>query len=125
MVKFDVYPIKFKIDGIGEAEGELYRVKAPQSVEKIWYSAPFSGRAKIVENSELYFLVDFQAKAEHPTFDVEPGDIAYWPMQKAICVFWEKIKPYSEVNIVGKITKNLDLFKQARSLTRVTLDKRE
>ena len=125
MSKMEVYPVKFTIEGIGEAEGEFYRVKAPHSVEDVYYALPVSGRAKIYENAELYFLIDIQVKAEHPTFDVSEGDIAYWPMGKAICVFWDKVKPYSEVNIMGKITKNLDVFKQAKNMSRVVLEKRE
>ena len=125
MSKMEVYPVKFTIEGIGEAEGEFYRVKAPHSVEDVYYALPVSGRARIYENAELYFLIDIQVKAEHPTFDVTEGDIAYWPMGKAICVFWDKVKPYSEVNIMGKITKNLDVFKQAKNMSRVILEKRE
>jgi hypothetical protein len=124
MSKMEVYPVKFIIEGIGEAEGEFYRVKAPHSVEAVYYALPVSGRAKIYENAELYFLVDIQVKAEHPTFEVSVGDIAYWPMGKAICVFWDKVKPYSEVNIIGKITKNLDVFKQAKNMSRIILEKR-
>ena len=120
----ETYPVKFILDGIGEAEGELYRVKAPHSVENIYYALPISGRARIYEDAELYFLTEIQVKAEHPTFEVEEGDIAYWPMSKAVCVFWDKIKPYSEVNIIGKITKNLEFFKKARNLTRITMDKK-
>lgn len=125
MSKMEVYPVKFIIEGIGEAEGEFYRVKAPHSVEDVYYALPLSGRAKIYENAELYFLIDVQVKAEHPTFDVSEGDIAYWPMGKAICVFWDKVKPYSEVNIIGKITKNLEVFKQAKNMSRIILEKRE
>lgn len=121
----EIYPVKFKIDGVGEVKGELYRVKAPHSVENIWYALPLSGRAIVQDNAQAYFLIDIQVKSEHPTFDVEPGDIAYWPMSKAICVFWEKIRPYSEVNIMGKITGNLELFKTMKNLTRVVLEKDE
>ena len=124
MSKIEVYPIKMKIDGInGEVKGELYRVKAPHSVENIYYALPLSGRARVQDNAQVNLLIDIQVKSEHPTFDVEPGDIAYWPMSKAICIFWEKVKPYSEVNIIGKITKNLDLFKQMRNLSRIVIEK--
>jgi len=120
----EVYPVKFTIEQLGEAEGDLYRVKAPLSVENIWYNLPMSGRAQIYEKSEAYFLIDVQVKSEHPTFEVEAGDIAYWPMGKAICIFWDKVRPYSEVNIIGKITKNLDLFKNMKNFTRIVMDKR-
>ncbi len=121
----EIYPVIFKLDGVGEVKGELYRVKAPHSVENIWYNLPLSGRARVQDNSQAYFLIDIQVKPEHPTFKVEPGDIAYWPMSKAICVFWEKVRPYSEVNIIGKITGNLDLFKTMKNLTRIVLEKDE
>lgn len=119
----EVFKLKFNIDGIGEAEGELYRIKAPHTAENIYYSLPLTGRVRIQDNAFAYFLVDFQVKPEHPKKEVEASSIAYWPMQKAICIFWEKAKPYSEVNIVGKITKNLELFKKMRSLTRITITK--
>lgn len=125
MSKLETFPIKIVIDGIGEAKGELYRKKAPQSVEQIYYSLPLSGRARIYEEAEAYFLVDFQVKPEHATKEVETGDIAYWPQGKAICFFWDKITPYSEVNIVGKITENLDLFKEIKNLTRIKIEKLE
>jgi hypothetical protein len=80
---------------------------------------------RVQDNAQAIFLIDIQVKPERPTFDVQPGDIAYWPMSKAICVFWEKIKPYSEVNIIGKITGDLNLFKTMKNLTRVVLEKDE
>jgi hypothetical protein len=123
--KLEVFPVSFTFEGFGEVEGEFYRIKAPHSTEKIWYALPIGGRCKTYENAEIFFLTDIQVKSEHPTFDVEPGDIAYWPMSKAICLFWEKIKPYSEVNIIGKITKNIELLPKVRNLARVVLSKRE
>ncbi len=123
MSKLEIYPIIFRIDGVGEVEGEMYRVKAPQSIENIWYALPISSRVRIQDNNQAHFLTNIQNKAEHPTFNVEPGDITYQPLSKAIIVFWEKTKPYAEVNIIGKITKNFDLFKTMRNLSRVVIEK--
>jgi hypothetical protein len=36
-------------------------------------------------------------------------------MGSALCVFYGKSQPYSPVSILGKITSNLDLFKQVKS----------
>ncbi|MCF2144625.1 MAG: hypothetical protein K9W42_13085 [Candidatus Heimdallarchaeota archaeon] len=119
----DVYPVKFIVERFGEALGEFYRMKAPLSVEEIWYSLPISGRARIEDNAQLYFLTDIQVKAEHPTLTIEPGDIAYCPLQKSIHVFWAQTTPVAEVNIIGKITKNLEMFKEVKSLSRVVLQK--
>jgi hypothetical protein len=123
--KLEVYPVTFILEGIGQAEGELYRVKAPQTAETIWYSLPLSGRVKKREQEEVYLLTDLKVKPEHETKDVAPGDIAYFPMQKSIHVYLETTQPYSEVNIVGKITKNLDLFKEIRNLSRMIIEKRD
>ncbi len=46
---------------------------------------------------------------------VETGTIAFWPMGSALCVFYGKSQPYSPVSILGKITSNLDVFKQVKS----------
>ena len=124
LLKLESFPIKFIIEGVGQAEGELNRIKAPHSVENIWYSLPISGRVKIQDNAFAYFLTNIQVKPEHPTFIVKPGDVTYWPMSKAICVFWQSTKPYSEVNIIGRVTNNLNLFQLMKNLTRITLEKR-
>ena len=46
---------------------------------------------------------------------VETGTIAFWPMGGALCVFYGKSQPYSPVSILGKITSNLEIFKQVKS----------
>jgi hypothetical protein len=46
---------------------------------------------------------------------VESGTIAFWPMGSALCVFFGNSQPYSPVSILGKVTGNLDLFKQVKS----------
>ncbi|MEA2065666.1 MAG: cyclophilin-like fold protein [Thermotogota bacterium] len=117
--------MKFLLEGIGEAEGELYRMKAPHSVENVWYALPLAGRATIKDDAYAYFLVDIQVKPEHPQKQASAGDIAYWPMSKAICIFWEDAKPYSEINIMGKITSNLDIFSKMNRLTRIVMEKAE
>jgi hypothetical protein len=46
---------------------------------------------------------------------VETGTIAFWPMGSALCIFYGQSQPYSPVNILGKVTKNLELFEQIKS----------
>jgi hypothetical protein len=36
-------------------------------------------------------------------------------MGSALCIFFGQSQPYSPVSILGKITKNLKLFKQTKS----------
>jgi len=44
-------------------------------------------------------------------------------MGSALCVFYGESQPYSPVNIIGKVTKNLELFKQVKSRTKIRVEK--
>jgi hypothetical protein len=43
-------------------------------------------------------------------------------MGSAICVFYGKSQPYSPVNIIGKVTGNLETFKQIKSGTKIRVE---
>jgi len=60
---------------------------------------------------------------------VELMDVAYWPQGKAICLFFgptpignkDEIKPYSPVNVIGKIlATNKKFLKDVKGGTKVT-----
>jgi hypothetical protein len=106
--------IRFLIEAIGEAEGELVRFLAPRTVDTIVRKLPVEGRAALWKE-EVYFEIPVKIGEEKSKPNVEPGDIAFWPMGSALCVFFGESQPYSPVNVLGKITKNLDLFKQVKS----------
>ncbi len=106
--------IKFIIEGIGEAEGELVRFLAPRSIDYIVRKLPLEGRAALYKE-EVYFEVPLKMGEEKAKPTVEEGTIAFWPMGSALCVFFGKSQPYSPVSILGKITSNLELFKQIKS----------
>ena len=106
--------IKFIIEGLGEAEGELVRFLAPRTVDTIVRKLPVEGRAAIWKE-EVYFEIPIKMGEEKAKPTVESGTIAFWPMGSALCVFYGKSQPYSPVSILGKITSNLDLFKQVKS----------
>ncbi len=106
--------IKFLIEGLGEAEGELVRFLAPRSIDAIMRKIPIEGRAAIYKE-EVYFETPLKLGEEKAKPTVETGTIAFWPMGSALCVFWGQSQPYSPVSVLGKITSNLDLFKQVKS----------
>ena len=106
--------LKFIIEGLGEAEGELVRFLAPRSIDNIVRKLPLEGRAALWKE-EVYFETPLKMGEEKAKSNVEAGTIAFWPMGSAICVFYGNSQPYSPVSILGKITANLDLFKQVKS----------
>ena len=106
--------IKFLIEGLGEAEGELVRFLAPRTIDTIVRKLPLEGRAALYKE-EVYFEIPIKMGEEKAKTAVEQGTIAFWPMDSALCVFYGKSQPYSPVSILGKITSNIELFKQVKS----------
>ena len=106
--------VKFIIEGLGTAEGELVRFLAPRTIDYIVRKLPMEGRAALWKE-EVYFEIPIKMGEEKAKPTVEAGTIAFWPMGSALCVFYGKSQPYSPVSILGKITSNLELFKQVRS----------
>jgi hypothetical protein len=113
--------IKFLIEGFGEAEGELVRFLAPRTVDTIVRKLPVEGRAALWKE-EVYFEIPVKMGEEKAKATVETGTIAFWPMGGALCVFYGQSQPYSPVSILGKITNNLELFKQVKSGTRIKVE---
>jgi hypothetical protein len=116
-------PIKFLIENVGEAEGELVRHLAPRTVDAIVKTLPIEGRAALWKE-EVYFEVPIKMGDEKAKPKVEKGAIAFWPMGNSLCVFYGESQPYSPVNIIGKVTSNLEIFVQTKSGTRIKVDRR-
>jgi hypothetical protein len=113
--------VKFVIEGLGEAEGELVRFMAPRTVDTIVRKLPVEGRAALWKE-EVYFEIPIKMGEEKAKATVETGAIAFWPMGSAICVFFGQSQPYSPVSILGKVTQNLELFKQVKSGTTIKVE---
>jgi hypothetical protein len=106
--------VKFLIEGLGEAEGELVRFLAPRTIDAIVRKLPVEGRGALWKE-EVYFEIPIKMGEEKAKPTVETGTIAFWPMGGALCIFYGKSQPYSPVSILGKITSNLELFEQVKS----------
>ncbi len=116
-------PIKFSIENIGEAEGELIRHLAPRTVDAIIKTLPIEGRAALWKE-EVYFEIPVKMGDEKAKAEVERGVIAFWPMGNALCIFHGDSQPYSPVNIVGEITEHLEIFAKTKSGTRIKVAKK-
>ncbi len=91
---------------------ELDDKLAPQTVKSLLEKLPFSVSVNLW-GEELYTdETPIKMDLENEKSLVQLNDVAYWPTGKAICLFYgptpigkkDEIKPYSPVNIIGKIT---------------------
>lgn len=116
------YKVRLVAEGFGEAEGELVRFQSPMTVDNLAKALPFEGRAARWKE-EIYFETPVKLGVEKAKSSVDVGTIAYWPMGSALCVFYGATQPYSPVNLVGKITSNLELFAKLKSGTKIRVEK--
>ena len=100
------------IQGLENITIELDDAFSPKTCKDILDSLPFSVNAH-VRGEEIYTDESPISQAEENAKAlVDLNDVAYWPSGKAICLFFGptpigkkgEIKPYSPVNVVGKIT---------------------
>jgi len=116
------YRVRLVVEGFGEAEGELIRFYSPMTVDNLARALPFEGRAARWRE-EVYFETPVKMGTEKPKSKVEVGAMAYWPMGSALCIFYGPTDPYSPVNLVGKVTSNLEIFRSLKSGTKIRVEK--
>jgi hypothetical protein len=100
------------IQGLENITIELDDSFSPKTCKDILDSLPFSVNAHLW-GEEIYTDESPISQAEENAKAlVDLNDVAYWPSGKAMCLFFGptpigkkgEIKPYSPVNVVGKIT---------------------
>ncbi|RLI06651.1 hypothetical protein DRO32_05265 [Candidatus Bathyarchaeota archaeon] len=114
-------PVRFVIEGLGVAHGELVRHLAPKTVDTIVSSLPLEGYAS-VWREEVYFEVPVRLGREKPVRRVERGSIAYWPTASAICIFYGSSQPIGPVNPLGHITEGLELFAKVKMGAKIRME---
>jgi hypothetical protein len=96
----------------------------------IWKTLPINGQANLW-GEEIYFSIPVDAKLDTTAKEVvEKGDLGYWPRGRAFCVFFgptpvsrgDEIRPASAVNLVGKVTGDLHIFKEVKEGMMVRLE---
>jgi len=113
-------PIRLIVENLGEAEGELVRFLSPRTVDALVRRLPLEGRAALIKGG-LYFTVPLDLGMEKSKRTASKGTLAYWPMGRAFCIFYEEAKPYSPINHIGRIKENLELFRQVKTGTKITV----
>ncbi len=120
------------IIGLENITIEIDDTNSPKTCASFLKSLPFSVNAHIW-GEEIYTDESPITQPEENAKDlVSLNDITYWPAGKAICLFFGptpigkkgEIKPYSPVNIIGKII-NVDksVIKNFKEGTKITFQK--
>ena len=117
------------IVGLENITIELDNTNSPKTCASFIKSLPFSVNVH-VWGEEIYTDESPITQPEENANDlVELNDVAYWPNGRALCLFFgptpigEKgeIKPYSGVNVVGKIINTdrsvIENFKEGAKIT--------
>ncbi|MEM3550592.1 MAG: cyclophilin-like fold protein [Candidatus Bathyarchaeia archaeon] len=103
--------IKISFESGLTIECEIFFERSPKTAEALMKSLPFKSRAEFW-GQEIYFQAPFNVDLENARDIVDFGDLAYWPEGPALCLFYgptlsspspDIIKPYSPVNVIGKI----------------------
>ncbi len=103
--------IKITAGGV-RVTGELFDTA---TAEAILEALPIKGQAQRW-GGEIYFSIPVNAELEPEARDVlEAGELAYWPAGNALCIFFGKtpasqadeIRAASDVNVFGKVSKDL------------------
>ncbi len=110
-------------------EIELDDSNAPNTVKNFVDSLPFAIGVNLWGEEIYTDESPVNEKEENAKDLVELNDVAYWPTGKAICLFFGptpigkkgEIKPYSLVNVIGKILKpDKSILKKITNSTKVT-----
>lgn len=107
--------------------GELFETEC---AKKIYDVLPIEG--KVNEwGDEFYFTIPVSFGNDNTsTRKVKIGDIGYWPPGQALCIFFGLTPlsmgndpiPASEVNIVGKILDDPNIFKKFKGTKKIYIE---
>lgn len=111
-----------------EIEAELNN---SNTSKKIYKKLPITSTVNIW-GEEIYFSIPISLEQESPTNDLEIGDIGYWPPGNSFCIFFgrtpasinNKPKAASDVTLLGKITKNINLLKDIKDGSKIKIVKK-
>ncbi|MGC8781456.1 MAG: cyclophilin-like fold protein [Anaerolineae bacterium] len=92
------------------------------TARQVWDALPIEGRAN-TWGDEIYFEIPVVAgQAADARADVAVGELGYWPLGRAFCVFFGPTpastgpvpRAYSPVNILGRVLGDATAFRAVR-----------
>ena len=127
------YSIEVIIPQTENIELELDDSNSPNTVKSFLDNLPFSVGINLWGEEIYTDESPIDSSEENAKTPVDLFDVAYWPTGKAICLFYGptpigkkgEIKPYSPVNVIGKILKaNKNILSKLQNGTKVTFQKK-
>jgi hypothetical protein len=120
--------IFIELKGIGVVQGVLRDDVNPRTCHAFMSKIPFDANAN-TWGKEVYFETPVSTSVEKGRQDVEVGDIGYWPPGKAMCLFFgptplspgDKPRAASSVNVIGRITVNIELLPRVEDGTMINV----
>ncbi|MHA1885436.1 MAG: hypothetical protein ACXADU_08395 [Promethearchaeota archaeon] len=112
-------PIILDLFDIGKMEGNIIRHLSPLSADAIIDKIPFALRGRFSFGSKNYWTLPgigiFKGTNPKSKKDVKKGDMVYNPKTDELIIIIEDIEMPNKVNVVGKVSSNLDLLLKARN----------
>ncbi|MEM2904845.1 MAG: cyclophilin-like family protein [Candidatus Bathyarchaeia archaeon] len=112
--------VDFTVEGLGAFRGRLLRFLAPRTVDAIVKSLPLHGRVTRIQGG-LYFQVGLRLGIEKARRQFRTGEIAYWPLSDAICLFNLEANLYTPANLVGQLENGLEVVEAVKSGRRISV----
>ncbi|HBQ28186.1 hypothetical protein HY02_07460 [Peptococcaceae bacterium SCADC1_2_3] len=113
--------------GLVRAVAELNFTKI---ADAIWQALPLSSKVN-VWGEEIYFTIPVKVELEDGQEVVSRGDLGYWPLGSAFCIFFgptpvskeNEIRAASAVNIFGKLIDDPEVFKKVKEGERIVIER--
>jgi len=103
-----------------------------ETANQIYKKLPIESRVS-TWGEEIYFNIPVMADLEGSFAKdiVELGDLGYWPQGSAFCIFFGQtpvskqgeIRPATAVNVIGKVSSDLEAFKKIQEGETITIEK--
>lgn len=98
----------------------------------LWEALPLEGTVS-TWGDEIYFPTPLALPPEEPQAVVSAGDLAYWPVGRAFCIFWgptpasvgHEIRPASPVNLVGRLEGDVKVFDRVQEGVPIRIERIE
>ena len=103
--------MNISILGKGKVKGEIIKHLSPSTSGSIIRHKRIAGRATLEANSVL-ILTTIKAGPEKPKNRFAEGDIAFLPLNGALCIFLADSSTARPMNHVGRVTSDGSLLKK-------------